>query len=480
MIKSIKIILSIITALSFLAFSGCSLLGRASSPDNSAPQIQLPQKPSDDGNESGGNESGGNESGGNESGGNDSGSNESGGNESGGSEVTPPAANSGITIDGKNVTFWENDYDIVTPSADSMTVTYSDIGKTYTNIGAEVSDLSAGHNMLTLTVVNNTSARAGIRFDLNKDDANVISSISVQGSSEHEINGGGEVVLYLAGNASETVTLKYNGSPSMLIIFIDSFLTDGLKHSGSLTFSAMTFGDCVDAPPAGGGTGPAVGTDGAVDESYRILGFSGADNQGFYAANGYTNGDMFNCYWSNTCVSIADGIMNLTVKKDTDKKNPTGYLGAEYRTDSKRGYGYYEVCMKPAKGSGLVSSFFTYTNDPRWDEIDIEFLGKDTTKVQFNYYTNGTGGHEYLYDLGFDAAAEYHVYAFDWQPDYITWYVDGKPVYTARVNLPEYEQQIMMNIWNCTGHDEWTGVLDSAALPATASYKWVAYVPNAA
>ena len=32
--------------------------------------------------------------------------------------------------------------------------------------------------------------------------------------------------------------------------------------------------------------------------------------------------------------------------------------------------------------------------EARWDEIDIEFLGKDTPKVQFNYYTNGQGNHE--------------------------------------------------------------------------------------
>lgn len=67
--------------------------------------------------------------------------------------------------------------------------------------------------------------------------------------------------------------------------------------------------------------------------------------------------------------------------------------------------------MQPISNPGVVSSFFTYTgpsdNNP-WDEIDIEFLGKDTTKVQFNYYTNGVGGHEFLYDLGFDASESYH------------------------------------------------------------------------
>ena len=55
------------------------------------------------------------------------------------------------------------------------------------------------------------------------------------------------------------------------------------------------------------------------------------------------------------------------------------------------------------------------------DEIDIEFLGKDTTKVQFNYYTNGQGNHEYVYNLGFDAAYGYHTYAFNWQRNYIAW-----------------------------------------------------------
>ena len=43
------------------------------------------------------------------------------------------------------------------------------------------------------------------------------------------------------------------------------------------------------------------------------------------------------------------------------------------------------------------------SDDDPWDEIDFEFLGYDTTKVQLNYYTDGVGGHEYMLDLGFDA-----------------------------------------------------------------------------
>lgn len=91
----------------------------------------------------------------------------------------------------------------------------------------------------------------------------------------------------------------------------------------------------------------------------------------------------------------------------------------EYCSTNNYGYGLYEVSMKPAKNTGIVSSFFTYTgpaHGTQWDEIDIEFLGKDTTKAQFNYFTNGVGGHEKVINLGFDASQGFHTYAFDWQP----------------------------------------------------------------
>ena len=95
--------------------------------------------------------------------------------------------------------------------------------------------------------------------------------------------------------------------------------------------------------------------------------------------------------------------------------------------------------------------------------------------MQFNYYTKGEGNHEYLHKLGFDASEDFHEYGFDWQPDSITWYVDGKAVYRATENIPTADSQIMMNVWNCKDHDEWSGAFDESALPATAQYKWVAF-----
>lgn len=187
------------------------------------------------------------------------------------------------------------------------------------------------------------------------------------------------------------------------------------------------------------------------------------------------NGNPFDCRWVPKNTVVNDGTLTLTIDQNTTDEYR--YNGAEWRTREFFGYGMYSVRMQPISNPGVVSSFFTYTgpsdNNP-WDEIDIEFLGKDTTKVQFNYYTNGVGGHEFLYDLGFDASESYHVYGFDWQADHITWYVDGVAVYTATENLPVTPGKIMMNAWPGIGVDDWLAPYDGQT-PLVAYYDWISY-----
>ena len=200
----------------------------------------------------------------------------------------------------------------------------------------------------------------------------------------------------------------------------------------------------------------------------------------FECSDGWTNGSMFNCTWRKSNVSFSDGSMKLKIDLDGDGTGTIPYSGAEFRSKGFYGYGMYEVEMKPIKNDGVVSSFFTYTgpsdNNP-WDEIDIEFLGKDTTKVQFNYFTDGHGSHEYMYDLGFDAADDFHTYGFDWQADSITWYVDGEAVYTADKSIPSTPSKIMMNVWPGTGVDGWLNAFDGTT-PLTAEYKSTSFRGN--
>ena len=173
--------------------------------------------------------------------------------------------------------------------------------------------------------------------------------------------------------------------------------------------------------------------------------------------------------WKPENVQFKKGELILALNKDEN-----GLSAGELYSKQKYGYGLYQVRMKPVGNTGVVSSFFNYAEtEGLGTEIDIEFLGKDTTKVQFNYYANGVGNHECLYDLGFDAAEDYHVYSFYWTSDAIYWYVDGTLAYEAHDDIPSLEASIIVDAW--TGdHDGWHGKYDGKA-PLYAYYDWISY-----
>jgi beta-glucanase (GH16 family) len=209
------------------------------------------------------------------------------------------------------------------------------------------------------------------------------------------------------------------------------------------------------------------------------------DPQLFSISDGWTNGSIFNNGWRADHATFADGFLTLTLD---NLPCPSGcsqmpYASAEYRTNKLYSFGRVEARFKPFKAVGAMSgSLFTYTGPSDgnpWDEIDIEFLGKDTTKVQLNYFTDGQGNHEKLLDLGFDAADDYHTYAFEWNAESIKWYVDGRLVHTetgTRGPLPTHPGRIMVNTWPGIGLDGWLGSF-SYKEPLSASYDWISYTP---
>lgn len=211
-----------------------------------------------------------------------------------------------------------------------------------------------------------------------------------------------------------------------------------------------------------------------IQEDTWVHSFTQHDPSKWEMSTGYSNGHPFDCTWTSDNIHFNDHMRLTLTKNDTG-----GVQGSEYKTIDTYHYGKYEVRMKAAKNTGIVSSFFVYTGPSfgtPWDEIDIEFLGKDTTMVQLNYYTNGVGGNEKLIDLGYDASQEFHDYAFEWKKDEINWYIDGKLVHTATDNIPVTPAKIMMNLWNGTGVDAWLGPYDGAS-PIHAEYEWMRYTP---
>lgn len=218
----------------------------------------------------------------------------------------------------------------------------------------------------------------------------------------------------------------------------------------------------------------------ASDEERTIeeFNFDEKDPSVFYIADGWSNGGGFNCIWREKAVSYKDGIMSLKIDKDTEDPN-YDYYAAGIMTNKFYQYGYYAVRMKSISNPGVISSFFTYAG-PLAHEIDIEFIGNDPTAVEFNYFTDEVGNHEYRYRLNYDASKEFHEYSFLWEPNCITWFVDGEVAHKATVNIPVKPGQIMMNVWNAkdTAAD-WVGKYDGTT-PLSAEYDWVRYTDKLA
>ena len=161
------------------------------------------------------------------------------------------------------------------------------------------------------------------------------------------------------------------------------------------------------------------------------------------------------------------------------------YRGAEYRTIDEFLYGRFEVKMKTAVGSGIVSSFFTIddywangqSSTSNWREIDFEALGNLTNAVQTNIITAYETHHEEIINTLFYPYESFHVYAFEWTPVSIKFFIDGELVrqdYNDYVSTHNTGQKIMMNIWQPIW-ENWVGEFDESVLPVYAYYDWVKY-----
>ena len=153
------------------------------------------------------------------------------------------------------------------------------------------------------------------------------------------------------------------------------------------------------------------------------------------------------------------------------------YTSAAIGSRKKYLYGKFEVAIKPPKVPGVITGVFLHRNSPR-QEIDIEFLGKETSKLLVNVYYNPGGegakfdygyrGTPTLIDLGFDASGDFHRYSIEWYPNSIRWCVDGKLVH-ERANweptpIPHLPMQFYINLWPSRSR-ELTGRLSDNELP---------------
>jgi endo-1,3-1,4-beta-glycanase ExoK len=204
-------------------------------------------------------------------------------------------------------------------------------------------------------------------------------------------------------------------------------------------------------------TGPAPAQD--APRTPFVDHFGVFDSSRWHISDGWSNGEWTANDWRRSQVFRSDRGLALVLARQ--RGGPKPFSSGEIATHRMFRYGYFEARMRVPRGSGMVTGFFTYArpSDSSWDEVDIEILGRDTRRALFSYYHNGER-RSVERRLGFDAASGWHTYGFEWAPDHIRWYVDGRLLHQERggdLPIPNRPQRLYLHLWNSSTLTGWLG-----------------------
>jgi beta-glucanase (GH16 family) len=163
-----------------------------------------------------------------------------------------------------------------------------------------------------------------------------------------------------------------------------------------------------------------------------------------YHEPGWVNNELQKYVDSAKNVYVKDGCLVIQAIKTVDSNGTVRYTSGRVNTQRKRDftYGRFEAKLKVPSGKGFLPAFWMmpteenlYGQWPKCGEIDImEVLGDATTK---NYGTLHFG-EPHAQRQGVRALAsgnfsdDFHVFACEWDPGEIRFYVDGELYYKTR------------------------------------------------
>jgi beta-glucanase (GH16 family) len=133
----------------------------------------------------------------------------------------------------------------------------------------------------------------------------------------------------------------------------------------------------------------------------------------------------------------------LVIEARAEKFNQNDYTSARIKTQGLQAwtYGRFEARMKIPAGQGLWPAFWLLGTDipqngwPGCGEIDVmENIGKEPLRVHGSAHGQGySGGNSLSGYLDADSALsnDFHIYAVEWDPDRIRWFLDDKEYFSV-------------------------------------------------
>ncbi|HEY0565819.1 MAG TPA: glycoside hydrolase family 16 protein [Terriglobales bacterium] len=159
--------------------------------------------------------------------------------------------------------------------------------------------------------------------------------------------------------------------------------------------------------------------------------------------NGFGNNEL-EYYTSRTAnAQIEGGNLVITAQREhyTGRDGVTReYTSARLKTQGHfaQAYGRFEARIKLPQGQGIWPAFWLLGNDidsvgwPKCGEIDIlEMLGHDTSTAYGTIHGPGYSGSngiqsKFVLPAGQHLSEDFHVFAIEWEPTQIRFYVDNK------------------------------------------------------
>lgn len=112
-------------------------------------------------------------------------------------------------------------------------------------------------------------------------------------------------------------------------------------------------------------------------------------------------------------------------------------------------YGFVQITARVPAGNGMWSTFWMLPKSTVWPpEIDIAaILGSNPKKVSVFYHpTNQNHVAEGLANSSKSYASGFHTYALDWEPNSLTWYVDGHKIEQYMGTTPNIPMYILADL----------------------------------
>lgn len=138
---------------------------------------------------------------------------------------------------------------------------------------------------------------------------------------------------------------------------------------------------------------------------------------------------------------VKEGNLVIQPVKTVDEDGNVSYASGRVNTQNKHDvkYGRFEARIKFPQGKGYLPAFWMMPQDedlygqwPKCGEIDIAEVLGDSTNMNYGtvHYGEPHNQNQGTYTLASgDFANEFHVFAVDYEPGVIKWYVDGEQYY---------------------------------------------------